>query len=140
MKKLFTLLLFTAAFSLAYAQQPASNNNANDDEIFSIVENEPEYPGGDEALYKFISKNIVYPKSAREKGIQGTVLVEFVVEKDGKLSNIKVIRSADPALDAEAVRVISKMPKWKPGTQRGKKVRSTFRLPISEKPYCSAIS
>ena len=131
MKKLFTLLLFTAAFSLAYAQQPASNNNANDDEIFSIVENEPEYPGGDEALYKFISKNIVYPKSAREKGIQGTVLVEFVVEKDGKLSNIKVIRSADPALDAEAVRVISKMPKWKPGTQRGKKVRSTFRLPIN---------
>ena len=131
MKKLFTLLLFTAAFSLAYAQQPASNNNANDDEIFSIVENEPEYPGGDEALYKFISKNIVYPKSAREKGIQGTVLVEFVVEKDGKLSNIKVIRSADPALEAEAVRVISKMPKWKPGTQRGKKVRSTFRLPIN---------
>ena len=131
MNKLFTLLLFTAAFSLAYAQQPASNNNANDDEIFSIVENEPEYPGGDEALYKFISKNIVYPKSAREKGIQGTVLVEFVVEKDGKLSNIKVIRSADPALDAEAVRVISKMPKWKPGTQRGKKVRSTFRLPIN---------
>ena len=118
MKKLFTLLLFTAAFSMAYAQQPASNNNANDDEIFSIVENEPEYPGGEEALYKFISKNIVYPKSAREKGIQGTVLVEFVVEKDGKLSNIKVIRSADPALDAEAVRVISKMPKWKPGTQR----------------------
>ena len=131
MKKLFTLLLFTAAFSMAYAQQPASNNTTDDDVIFSIVENEPEYPGGDEALYKFIGKNIVYPKSAREKGIQGTVIVEFVIEKDGKLSNIKVVRSADPALDAEAVRVISKMPKWKPGTQRGKKVRSTFRLPIN---------
>ena len=86
MKKLFTLLLFTAAVSMAYAQQPASNNNTDDDVIFSVVENEPEYPGGEKALYNYIIKNVKYPKSALEKGIEGTVIVEFVVEKNGKIS------------------------------------------------------
>ena len=75
MKKFFTLLLFTAAVSMAYAQQPVSNNNTDDDVIFSVVENEPEYPGGEEAMYKFLSDNLVYPKAAREKGIQGKVIV-----------------------------------------------------------------
>ena len=131
MKKLFALMLFTTAVSLACAQQPVSSNNADNDIIFSVVENEPEYPGGEDAMYKFLTKNLQYPKTAIEKNIEGIVIVEFVVEKDGKLSNIKVIRSVSPELDSEAVRVISKMPKWKPGTQRGKKVRSTFRLPIN---------
>lgn len=131
MKKFFTLLLFTAAVSMAYAQQPASNNNTDDDVVFSVVEQEPEYPGGEEAMYKFLSDNLVYPKAAREKGIQGKVIVEFVVEKNGKISNVKAVKCVSPELDAEAVRVISKMPKWKPGVLRGEKVRSTFRLPIN---------
>ena len=131
MKKFFTLLLFTAAVSMAYAQQPVSNNNTDDDVVFSVVEQEPEYPGGEEAMYKFLSDNLVYPKAAREKGIQGKVIVEFVVEKNGKISNVKAVKCVSPELDAEAVRVISKMPKWKPGVLRGEKVRSTFRLPIN---------
>ena len=131
MKKLFTLLLFTAAVSMAYAQQPASNNNTDDDVIFSVVENEPEYPGGEKALYNYIIKNVKYPKSALDKGIEGTVIVEFVVEKNGKISNVKAVKSVSPELDAEAIRVVSKMPKWKPGVQRGEKVRSRWRLPIN---------
>ena len=131
MKKFFTLLLFTAAVSMAYAQQPVSNNNTDDDVIFSVVENEPEYPGGEEAMYKFLSDNLVYPKAAREKGIQGKVIVEFVVEKNGKISNVKAVKSISPELDAEAIRVVSKMQKWKPGVQRGEKVRSRWRLPIN---------
>ena len=131
MKKFFTLLLFTAAVSMAYAQQPVSNNNTDDDVVFSVVEQEPEYPGGEEAMYKFLSDNLVYPKAAREKGIQGKVIVEFVVEKNGKISKVKAVKSVSPELDAEAISVISKMPKWKPGVLRGEKVRSTFRLPIN---------
>ncbi|MBQ5533597.1 MAG: energy transducer TonB, partial [Bacteroidales bacterium] len=98
--------------------------------VFSVVEQEPEYPGGEEAMYKFLSDNLVYPKAAREKGIQGKVIVEFVVEKNGKISNVKAVKSVSPELDAEAIRVVSKMPKWKPGVQRGEKVRSRWRLPI----------
>ncbi len=131
MKKLFTLLLFTAAVSMAYAQQPASNNNTDDDVIFSVVENEPEYPGGEKALYNYIIKNVKYPKSTLDKGIEGTVIVEFVVEKNGKISNVKAVKSVSPELDAEAIRVISKMPKWKPGVLRGEKVSTRWRLPIN---------
>ena len=133
MKKLFTLLLFTAAVSMAYAQQPASNNNTDDDVIFSVVENEPEYPGGEKALYNYIIKTVKYPKSALDKGIEGTVIVEFVVEKDGSLSHIKVLRGVHPALDSEAVSIVRQMPKWEPGKQRGKSVRSVYRVPIEFK-------
>jgi len=101
--------------------------------IYIVVENMPEFPGGHQAMMKFLAENIQYPVIAMENGIQGRVICQFVVEKDGSISNIKVVRSSgDASLDYEAVRVIGTMPKWKPGTiQRGKPVRVTFTLPVS---------
>lgn len=131
MKKLFALLLLTMAVPFANAQQPVSNNDENNEAIFSVVENEPEFPGGVEALYKFISKNVVYPKKALKNGIEGKVVVEFVIEANGSVTNVKVFKSVNPDLDKEAVRVVSMMPKWKPGSLGGKNVRSRFRIPIN---------
>lgn len=102
------------------------------DEIFIIVESMPEFPGGQQALLKFIADTIKYPVIAQENGIQGRVVCEFVIEKDGKISDIQVVRSSnEPSLDKEAIRVISIMPSWKPGRQRGKPVRVKYILPIN---------
>ena len=132
MKRIFSLLLLTAAISLTYAQQPETKENSSkEEEIFIFVEQEPEFPGGENAMYQFLSSNLVYPKAARENGIQGKVFIEFIVEKNGQIDSIRVIRSVSPELDAEAVRVISMMPKWKPGKQKGENVRARFRLPIN---------
>lgn len=103
------------------------------DPVYDVCEVLPEYPGGMEAMMKFVSENIKYPAEAHTKGIQGRVLISYVVEKDGSLSNIHVVRSVDPLLDAEALRVANLMPKWKPGKQGGKPVRVKFTLPITFK-------
>ncbi len=100
------------------------------EEIFVVVEEQPEFPGGQAALMKFLSDNIRYPVIAQENGIQGRVICSFVVEKDGSITDVQVVRGVDPSLDKEAVRVIQSMPKWKPGKQRGKAVRVRFTLPI----------
>ena len=100
------------------------------DEIFVVVEKQPEYPGGSSALMKFLSDNIKYPVIAQENGIQGRVITNFVVERDGSISDVQVIRGQDPSLDKEAVRVIKTMPRWTPGQQRGKPVRVRFTLPV----------
>lgn len=101
-----------------------------DDEIFAVVEEMPSFPGGDAALMSYISKNIKYPSIATENGIQGRVICTFVINRDGKVTNAEVIRSVDPSLDKEALRVINNMPAWKPGKQRGKPVRVKYTLPI----------
>ncbi len=101
------------------------------EEIFEIVEEAPEFPdGGMEGLNKYLSKSIKYPDIAADAGIQGRVIVQFVVERDGSPSDVKVVRGVDPALDKEAERVVKAMPKWKPGKQRGKAVRTKFTLPV----------
>ena len=100
------------------------------EEIFTVVEKMPEFPGGLEALFTFINSNINYPHSAKIKNIQGTVFVQFVVEKNGAISNPKVIRSLDDDCDKEALRVVRLMPNWTPGTQRGKAVMVRYTLPI----------
>ena len=100
------------------------------DEIFVVVEQQPEFPGGTTALMKFLGDNIKYPVIAQENGIQGRVIANFVVERDGSISDVQIIRGQDPSLDKEAVRVIKTMPKWKPGQQRGKPVRVRFTLPV----------
>ena len=100
------------------------------EEIYNFVEKEAQFPGGDKALKSFLSNNLIYPKKAIKKGIQGTVLVEFVVEKDGSLSKVIVKKSVSRELDSEAVRVVSLMPKWKPATIKGEIVRSYYRLPV----------
>ena len=100
--------------------------------IFIVVETMPEFPGGAQAMMRFIGENIKYPTYAQEKGIQGRVICQFVVEKDGKVTDIKVVRSSgDESLDKEAVRLINSMPKWKPGKQRGKPVRVKYTIPIN---------
>jgi len=100
------------------------------EEIFVVVEEMPEFPGGQSALMKYLSENIRYPVIAQENGIEGRVICSFVVERDGSITDVQVVRGVDPSLDREAVRVIQSMPKWKPGKQRGKPVRVRFTLPI----------
>ena len=99
-------------------------------EIFIVVEVEPEFPGGEDARMKFLRDNVVYPKIARETGVEGTVLVSFVVEPDGRITNVEILRGRAPSLDEEALRVAKMMPKWKPGKQRGKTVRVKYNMPI----------
>ncbi len=98
--------------------------------IFQVVEDNPEFPGGMGELYKFLGQNTKYPPIAKESGIQGRVFVNFVVEKDGSISNVKVLRGIGGGCDEEAIRVVKSMPRWKPGKQRGKAVRVSFNLPI----------
>ena len=101
------------------------------EEVFQVVENLPEYPGGMNELMKFLQQEVKYPKEAQEKGLQGRVIVQFIVKKDGSIIEPKVVKPVDPLLDAEAVRVVSAMPKWNPGKQRGQAVNVRFTLPIS---------
>lgn len=101
--------------------------------IFQVVENQPEFPGGQSALMQYLSKNIKYPTISQENGVQGRVVVQFVVNKDGSIVDPVVARSVDPYLDKEAIRVVTTMPKWKPGMQRGKPVRVRYTLPVAFK-------
>lgn len=101
-----------------------------EEEIFEIVEQEPSYPGGDAARMKFLNENIKYPQMARETGIQGTVYVGFVVERDGSVTQVKILRGIGGGCDEEAMRVTKMMPKWNPGQQRGRSVRVSYRMPI----------
>jgi protein TonB len=102
-----------------------------EEEIFKFVEQQPTFTGGEEAMYDYLRKNITYPDMARELGLQGKVFVQFVVEKDGRITNVKVVRGVSEDCDAEAARVVKKMPKWQPGKQRGKAVRTQFTLPVN---------
>ena len=102
-----------------------------DNPVFEVVESMPEFPGGGmTAMMQFLSKNIKYPVNAQKNGTQGRVTVQFIVNADGSISNIGIIRGVDPELDGEAVRVISTMPNWKPGTQKGKPVRVKYTVPV----------
>lgn len=106
---------------------------ANTDEVFKVVEVDPEFPGGVEALYKYLAENIKYPEKAKNNKVEGRVYITFVIEKDGTVSDAKVLRSVNEELDAEALRVINAMPKWKPGMQQGVPVRVQYNIPITFK-------
>ena len=101
-----------------------------EDQIFQVVEEDATFPGGTAELMKYLQKNIKYPSICQEQGIQGRVIVQFVVEKDGSITDVQVIKAINPYLDKEAVRVVSTMPKWSPGKQAGKPVRVFFTLPV----------
>ena len=103
----------------------------DDEEFFMVVENMPEFPGGDLGLMKYIQKNVRYPAIAKEYNITGKVYVSFIVDKTGKVTNVKIVRGVDKNLDAEALRVVKSLPKYKPGMQRGKPVRVMFTIPIN---------
>lgn len=101
-----------------------------EEEIFLVVEDQASFPGGEAKLYEFIRNNVKYPTLAKETGIEGTVFVQFVVEKDGTLTNVQALRKIGGGCDEEAIRVVKSMPKWKPGSQRGRNVRCSFTIPI----------
>lgn len=98
--------------------------------VFEVVEQPPRYPGGEIELMKYLQRNIKYPADAQKRNAQGRVIVNFIVEKDGSISNIRAVRSVDPSLDAEAIRVVGSMPKWEPAKQRGQAVRVRYTLPV----------
>ena len=102
-------------------------------EVFTIVEQMPEFPGGDQEYYQYIADNIKYPAEARENGIRGLVYVNFIVEPDGSVSNIRVLRGIGGGCDEEAVRLVESMPKFKPGMQRGEAVRVSYTVPVNFK-------
>jgi len=102
-----------------------------DTEIFHIVEEMPQFPGGEEALNKYLHSSVRYPAIAQENGISGRVYVQFVINQNGEVTNVTVPRSVDPSLDREAIRVVQAMPKWSPGKQRNKPVRVSYTVPIN---------
>lgn len=112
------------AESQLVTQNGKEKNTDIDDEL-------PSFPGGDAKLREWIKKNMKYPSYAKNNGIEGQVLVVFIVEKDGSISNAEVSWGVDPSLDQEALRIVNKMPKWKPGTQNGVAMRVKYRLPIT---------
>ena len=112
----------------------APQEEEEEEVVFVVVESMPEFPGGQQALFKYLSENVKYPVIAQENGIQGRVICQFVVNKDGSIVDVEVVRSGgDASLDKEAVRVIKSMPKWKPGKQRGKAVRVKYTVPVNFK-------
>ncbi|MBO7477345.1 MAG: energy transducer TonB [Salinivirgaceae bacterium] len=102
-----------------------------DEEVYFIVDNEPQFPGGNLALRNYLAEHIQYPETAKEKGISGKVFVNFVINKNGEIENVKIARSVDPDLDKEAIRVVQSLPKFKPGMKNGKTVKVSYTIPIS---------
>lgn len=119
-----------AAVEVKYVPVKIEEEEPEEQTIFEVVENMPEFPGGQAALMQFLSKNIKYPTIAQENGTQGRVIIQFVVNKDGSVVDPVVVRSVDPYLDKEALRVVGTMPKWKAGMQRGKPVRVKYTVPV----------
>lgn len=113
--------------------RPDELDDPDDDPVYTFVPQKPQFPGGIEALFDFISRNVVYPQSAKENGIVGKVIVQFVVNKKGKVEKVQVVRGVDPILDQQAIKVVEKLPDWTPGEQNGKAVSVYYTLPISFK-------
>lgn len=113
------------------AKTEAPEKTNNDKVVFQVVEQMPQFPGGDNGLFKYLAESIRYPVDAQESGIQGRVICQFIIDENGQVNDVKVVRSVDASLDAEAIRVIKAMPKWTPGQQRGKSVSVQYTLPIN---------
>jgi len=113
-----------------YVPVTEQEDEIEEKQIFTIVEKAPSFPGGDAARIKFMQDNIKYPQMAKESGIQGTVYITFVVERNGSVSKVKILRGIGGGCDEEAIRVVKAMPKWNAGKQRGKPVRVQFNMPI----------
>ena len=125
--KTIILMLFVSCM-IAFSAKAQDDKGHN--EVFLVVENMPEYPGGEDAFRKDIIEAIKYPDEAKKKNIKGKVFVSFVVNKEGKVENAKIERGVDPLLDKEALRVIKQLKTWKPGEQKGIKVKVKFTVPI----------
>ena len=119
-----------AAVEVKYTPVEVEEEEVEEQQIFQVVEEMPEFPGGMAECMKWLGKNIKYPTISQENGVQGRVIIQFVVNRDGSIVDAQVARGVDPYLDKEALRVISMMPKWKPGKQRGKAVRVRYTQPV----------
>ena len=119
-----------AAVEVKYTPVEVEEEEVEEQQIFQVVEEMPEFPGGMGECMKWLGKNIKYPTISQENGVQGRVIIQFVVNKDGSIVDAQVARGVDPYLDKEALRVVGQMPKWKPGKQRGKEVRVKYTLPV----------
>ncbi len=128
--RLLTTLSVLAILFTVNTTATAQNKKTSNDKVFEKVEDMPEFPGGEQAMMDFVAKNVQYPKEAMEKGISGRVLVGFIVEKDGSISETEVVKGIGGGCDEEAVRVVKAMPKWKPGKEKGKPVRVSYMMPI----------
>ena len=132
MKRLIIMsLMATCCLTTVLAQKTVVSQKDQKEEPFNVVEDMPAFPGGMEAMIQFLSSNITYPADAQKQKVDGRVLVNFVVEKDGSITEVKVLKPGFPSLDAEAIRVVKAIPKWKPGYQNGRAVRVLFTLPIN---------
>ena len=130
MRKLF-FIIFILCFAGFTQQVYSQNSSIEESAIFTKVDKMPEYPGGQVALVKYLSKNIKYPSKFKKNKINGRVFVSFVIDKDGKVVTPKIVKSLNEECDAEALRVISKMPDWIPGEKNGIKVAVQFGLPVN---------
>lgn len=102
------------------------------EKVFDVIEQMPEFPGGHQSLFNWLSANVKYPEAAEENGVQGRVIVTFVIERDGSITDARVVvKSVDPSLDKEALRVVSSMPRWKPGKHNGSRVRVKYTVPVT---------
>ena len=131
-KLLATLSVLAILFTVNTTAM-AQNKKAAIDKVYEKAEVMPEFPGGEQAMMKFVAENVQYPEEAKEKEISGRVLVGFIVEKDGSVNEVKIVRGIGGGCDEEAVRVVKAMPKWKPGKQKGKPVRVHYTLPLTFK-------
>ena len=129
MKKLLIIMLFFLPFT-GFSQQISKKDSTNE-RIYTSVDIDAEFPGGDGEFYKYLAKNIKYPKKERRKNIQGRVFVTFVVTEVGEIKDAKVLRGVSKAIDEEALRVINSMPLWKPGTQDGRAVKVSYNVPFN---------
>ena len=129
MKK-FIIMAIMAVFGLTTVSAQKTVVAKKNQKVFDVVEQMPEYPGGQAALIEYISNNVKYPDDAAKKKVEGKVFVTFVVDTDGKITDVSLLRKVFPSLDAEAIRVISGMPNWIPGKQKGQVVRVKYTVPI----------
>ena len=111
--------------------QPEPPKHEEEAKVFDVVEQMPSFPGGPSALMEYLHDHVKYPVVAQENGVQGRVFVSFIVERDGSITDVRVVRSVDPSLDREAARVVSSMPRWTPGKQNGSAVRVKYNVPVS---------
>ena len=131
--RLLTVMSVLAILLMVNTNAMAQNKKAANDKVLEKAEVMPEFPGGEQAMMDFVAKNVQYPQEARDKEISGRVLVGFIVEKDGSIGDVKVVKGIGGGCDEEAVRVVKAMPKWKPGKDKGKPVRVSYMMPFTFK-------
>ena len=127
MKKLFLIMFFMAFVSVnAYSQSDDSDNS-----VYAMVDERAQFPGGQNEMLKYLQENLQYPEAAKANNVHGRVFVKFIVERDGSLSDIQIFRGLGSGCDEEAIRLIQSMPKWKPGKNKGKEVRTSMTVPVN---------